>query len=281
MDTARAPKASRLGSWLSAGLLILGGLLMLMPFLWMLLSSLKTAAEIIHTPPTFWPVAPTLNAFKTVLTRAPFFTWLANSLIVAVATTFLTLFTSGLAGYVFAKFEFRGKRFLFILVLVTLMVPFQVLMIPTYLIVAKMNLINSLWALILPSAVSAFGIYLCKQFIEGIPTDLLEAARIDGASETRIFFSIVAPLIKPALGALGIFQFMWSWNNYLWPLIAVNEQAKMTVPIALSYFNTSQHGARYDLVMAATALIVIPVIIVFLIFQKQFIKGLTLTGMKG
>lgn len=274
-------KASRLGSWLSAGLLIAGGLLMLMPFFWMLLSSLKTAAEIIRTPPSFWPVAPTLNAFKTVLTKAPFFTWFLNSLIVAVATTALTLFTSGLAGYIFAKFEFRGKKVLFIAILVTLMVPFQVVMIPTYLIVAKMDLINSLWALILPSAVSAFGIYLCKQFIEGIPTDLLEAARIDGASETRIFFSIVAPLIKPAMGALGIFQFMWSWNNYLWPLIAVNEQAKMTVPIALSYFNTSQHGARFDLVMAATALIVIPVIIVFLIFQRQFIKGLTLTGMKG
>jgi len=276
-----AKSGSWVWSWASAGVLLVGGLLMLMPFIWMILSSFKTPAEIIRTPPTFWPSDPSLIAYKTVLTRAPFFTWFANSLLVAVVTTFLTLLTSGLAGYIFAKFEFRGKRFLFVLILLTLMVPFQVVMIPTYLIVAKMGLINTLWALIIPSAVSAFGIYLCKQFIEGIPTDLLEAARIDGASETRIFFSIVAPLIRPALGALGIFQFMWSWNNYLWPLIAVNEQAKMTVPLALSYFNTSQHGARYDLVMAATALIVIPVIIVFLIFQRQFIKGLTLTGMKG
>jgi len=266
---------------LSLTLLLLGAAVMLLPFLWMLLSSFKTPVEIIRTPPTFWPENPTLAAFSTVLTRAPFFTWMRNSLVVAVAVTALVLFTSSLTGYIFAKFDFPGKQALFVLVLVTMMVPFQVVMIPTYLIVARLHLLNTLWALVIPSAVSAFGVYLCKQFIEGIPTDLIEAARIDGAGELRIFLTIIIPLIRPTLAALGIFTFMASWNNYLWPLIAINDEHKMTIPLALAYFTTSHHGARWDLVMAATTLMVIPVIIVFLFFQREFIRGLALTGLKG
>lgn len=259
--------------------LAVGSLLMLFPFVWMLLSAFKSSLEIIKVPPTFFPASPTLEGFKRVLFEAPFFRWLLNSVIVSVTVTFLVLFTSSLAGYVFAKFEFKFKQLIFILILTTMMVPFEVIMIPTYLIVSDMRMLNKLWALIVPSAVSAFGIFLCRQFIEGIPTDLIEAGRIDGCAEMSIFVNIIVPEITPVLSALGIFTFMGSWNNYLWPLIAINDLDKMTVPLALSFFST-QHGGEQNVIMAAATLIMLPVIVVFLLFQRQFIEGLTLTGIK-
>ncbi|MEI0739727.1 carbohydrate ABC transporter permease [Paenibacillus sp. JTLBN-2024] len=205
--------------------------------------------------------------------------WLLNSAVTSVIITAATLFTSALAGYVFAKHQFRGKRIWFLLILATMMIPFQVIMIPTYLITAKLGLVNNLAAIVLPNLVSSYGVFLAKQFIEEIPNDLLEAARIDGAGELKLMVRIIAPLIFPMLSALGIFTFMNAWNNYLWPLIVLNDTEKMTVPLALVYFNGT-HVVNYNVVMSAAVLITIPVIVVFLIFQKQFVKGLTMTGMK-
>ena len=189
------------------------------------------------------------------------------------------LFTCSLAGYIFAKFEFPGRDIFFVLLLVTMMVPFPVLLIPSYLIVNKLGLINSLWALIVPSIVSAFGIFLMRQFIAGIPNDLIEAARLDGASEWSIYARIIVPLARPPMAALGIFTFLAAWNDYLWPLIVINDLDKSTLPLALTFFN-SQHAQRYDLVMAAAAMAVIPVIIVFVIFQRQIVNALVLAGLK-
>jgi ABC-type glycerol-3-phosphate transport system permease component len=275
--SARRPRAGTVALYL---VLLLGAIVMLTPLLQMILTSFKTSGEALRVPPTLLPDRPTLDAYRTVLTEAPFGLWFRNSVIVAVSVTALILFTSSLAGYVFAKFKFPGRDLLFTLLLGTLMVPFPVVLIPIYLIVNKLHLLNTLFALIVPSTVSAFGIFLMRQFISAIPDDLIDAARLDGASEFGIYWQLIRPQLGPAMGALGIFTFLASWNDYLWPLIAINDQDRMTLPLALAFFNSS-HATRYDLVMAAAVLIVLPVIAAFLFFQRQFINALVLSGMKG
>jgi ABC-type glycerol-3-phosphate transport system permease component len=260
--------------------LSLGAIVMLTPLLQMITTSFKTSGEALRVPPTLLPDHPSLDAYRTVLTQAPFALWFRNSVIVAVSVTALILFTSSLAGYIFAKLIFPGRVLLFTLLLGTLMVPFPVVLIPIYLIVNNLHLLNTLFALIVPSTVSAFGIFLMRQFIAAIPDDLIDAARLDGASEFGIYWSLIRPQLGPAMGALGIFTFLSSWNDYLWPLIAINDQDKMTLPLALAFFNSS-HATRYDLVMAAAVLIVLPVIAAFLFFQRQFINALVLSGIKG
>jgi multiple sugar transport system permease protein len=260
--------------------LSLGAIVMLTPLFQMITTSFKTSGEALRVPPTLLPAHPSLEAYHTVLTQAPFGLWFRNSVIVAVSVTALILFTSSLAGYIFAKFKFPGRDLLFTLLLGTLMVPFPVVLIPIYLIVNNLHLLNTLFALIVPSTVSAFGIFLMRQFIAAIPDDLIDAARLDGASEFGIYWRLIRPQLGPAMGALGIFTFLASWNDYLWPLIAINDQDKMTLPLALAFFNSS-HATRYDLVMAAAVLIVLPVIAAFLFFQRQFINALVLSGMKG
>jgi multiple sugar transport system permease protein len=275
--SARRPRA---GTVLLYAALSVGALLMATPLLMMLLTSFKTPAEALRMPPVIIPAHPTLDAYRTVLTQAPFFTWFRNSVIVAVSVTALILFTSSLAGYIFAKFSFPGKNVLFTMLLATLMVPFPVILIPIYLIVNKLGLLNSLLALIAPSMVSAFGIFLMRQFVAAIPNDLIDAARLDGASEWTIYWQLIRPQLGPAMATLGIFTFMSSWNDYLWPLVAINDQDKMTLPLALSFFNTA-HSTRYDLVMAASVLVILPIIVVFLFFQRHFINAMVLSGVKG
>lgn len=259
--------------------LLFGSLLMFTPYLWMVLTSFKSNAEILAAANHLLPQHPTLDGYRKVLLEVPFFRWFLNSLSTSAIITVSAVFSSALAGYVFAKFRFWGKNVIFIVLLATMMVPFQVVMIPSYIIISRLNLVNDLAAIVIPYLVSAFGIFLARQFIEGVPSELIEAARIDGASEFRTFWSMIVPQIKPALSALAIFTFMAAWNNYLWPLIVLNDEEKMTIPLALVFFN-GQHVVNYNVVMSAAVLIMIPVIIVFLIFQKQFIKGLTLTGFK-
>ncbi|MFC4302969.1 carbohydrate ABC transporter permease [Cohnella boryungensis] len=259
--------------------LLIGSLLMFVPYLWMVLTSFKSNSEILTASNHLLPQEPTLSGYRKVLGEVPFFRWFLNSLSTSAIVTIGAMFTSALAGYIFAKFRFRGKRLLFVVILATMMVPFQIVMVPTYIIISKLNLVNDLSAIVIPYLVSAFGVFLAKQFIEAIPNELIEAARMDGASEFRTFWSLVLPQIKPALSALAIFSFMAAWNNYLWPLIILNEESKMTVPLALVFFN-GQNVVNYNVVMSAAVLIMIPVVIIFLIFQKQFIKGLTMTGFK-
>lgn len=253
--------------------------LFVMPLVLMVTGAFKTNAEVLAVPPTFLPQNPTLDNFRTVLAEAPYLLWYRNSLVVAMAVTAFAVFSSAVGGYIFAKFEFPLKRPLFVMILATLMIPFPVLLIPNFLIANRLGLLNSLWALILPGVVSAFGIFLIRQFAAGIPRDLIEAARLDGASEWAIFFRIAFPLLRPALAALGVFTFLASWNDYLWPLVAINDLDKSTLPLALTFFNSTR-STRYDLVMAAATMAVIPVLIVFLIFQRQIVKALVLTGMK-
>jgi multiple sugar transport system permease protein len=272
-------EGGRLGEYVLIAVFAVITIIFVMPLAVMVLSAFKPQAEILRSPPSFWPEAPTLDNFQRVLSEAPYLLWYRNSLVVAIAVTAIAVFTSAVGGYIFAKFEFPLKQPLFVLVLATLMIPFPVLLIPNYIIANRLGVLNSLWALILPGMVSAFGIFLMRQFAAGIPRDLIEAARLDGAGEWAIFGRIVLPLLRPALAALGVFTFLASWNDYLWPLVAINDLDKSTLPLALTFFSSVQ-STRYDLIMAAASMAVVPVLIVFLIFQRQIVKALVLAGMR-
>ena len=260
-------------------ILLAVSIIVVIPYVWMLSNSFKTTIETLTDPMHIIPQEFTLDGYIKVLTKSPFFHWLGNSVFITCTNTLVILFTSTLVGYLFARFRFRGRDFLFAMLMFTMMVPAQVTMITTFIIIDDIGLYNSVWALIIPSFVNVFGIYLCKQYCEEIPRELIESARIDGAGDFAIYWRIVIPQIRPAIGALAIFTFMEYWNDYLNPLIYLSSTEKMTLPLALSYFST-QHSTDLSATMAASALIMIPAAIVFIIFQKQFIKGMSMTGMK-
>ena len=260
-------------------ILLAVSIIVVIPYVWMLSNSFKTTIETLTDPMHIIPQEFTLDGYITVLTKSPFFHWLGNSVFITCFNTIVILFTSTLVGYLFARFRFKGRDFLFAMLMFTMMVPAQVTMITTFIIIDDIGLYNSVWALIIPSFVNVFGIYLCKQYCEEIPRELIESARIDGAGDFAIYWRIVIPQIRPAIGALAIFTFMEYWNDYLNPLIYLSSTEKMTLPLALSYFST-QHTTDLSATMAASALIMIPAAVVFIIFQKQFIKGLSMTGMK-
>ena len=260
-------------------ILLAASIVVVIPYIWMLSNSFKTTIETLTDPMHIIPQHFTLDGYIKVLTKSPFFHWLGNSVFITCFNTIVILFTSTLVGYLFARFRFRGKDFLFAMLMFTMMVPAQVTMITTFIIIDDIGLYDSVWALIIPSFVNVFGIYLCKQYCEEIPRELIESARIDGAGDFAIYWRIVIPQIRPAIGALAIFTFMEYWNDYLNPLIYLSSTEKMTLPLALSYFST-QHTTDLSATMAASALIMIPAAVVFIIFQKQFIKGMSMTGMK-
>jgi multiple sugar transport system permease protein len=257
------------------------GIIAAAPFVWTILSSFKTGAELRQVPPTFWPQEPTLDNYRTILSDPdlPLALFYRNSLFVALMNVAATLFTASLLGFVFAKYEFRGRQMIFWFILATMMIPAQVTMIPGYLILLQIGLLNNLWGLIVPSFIDAFAIFLMRQFILAVPNDEIYSARVDGASEWRIYRSVVLPQLKPALATLGMLTFMFHWNAYLWPLIVLTQQEKRTLPIILFWYST-QHEAQLNLVMAASVLMVIPVLIVFALAQRWIVRGLTLTGVR-
>jgi len=263
-------------------ILIFGSLIALLPFVWMILSSFKTFKEIRQIPPTLFPQEFTLDNYERVLTDEdlPLGVFYRNSAVIALANVVQVLFTSSLFGYIFAKFEFKGKRFLFWFILSLMMIPQQMTMIPGYLILAKLGLINNLLALIIPAAIDAFGIFLFRQFAKSIPDELLDAARVDGAGEFHIYRRIVLPQFGPALATFGMLTFMFNWNAYLWPLIVLTEQRVRTLPIILTWFS-NQMVNKTNLTMAASVLVILPVLFVFLLVQRWIVEGITLSGMKG
>ena len=262
-------------------ILILGTVVTLLPFIWVLLTSLKPNSEIIRLPPTFFPEKWTFQSYMTIFNdpNVPLGRFYLNSLFVAGSRVLITLFTSSLAGFIFAKYRFWGRNAFFAFILAQLMIPFQVVMIPAYLILVKLHLVDTLWGLVIPSMVDAFGIFLMRQFIEGIPSELMDAGRIDGASEFRIYWNIILPQLGPALATMGIFTFMGTWNDYLWPLIVITTHERRTLPLLLTWYN-SQHSTRYDLTMAASILVLLPILVVYVIFQRWIVRGVALTGFK-
>ena len=261
--------------------LTLGLSFTLLPFIMMILSSFKTNLENLHVPPTFWPENFTLENYGAIFNdpKLPLLRFYFNSSFVAFFNVISTLFTSSLIGYMFAKFEFAGTKLQFGWFLTMMMIPTQITMIPSYLILAKLHLINSLWGLVIFSMVDAFGIFMIRQFCETLPSELLDAGRIDGASEWQIYWRIVLPQLSAPLATLGILGFMHSWNAYLWPMIVLQKIEVRTLPIILTWFN-STHTGQGALVMAATVLIIMPILIVFMFFQRWIVQGFTMTGFK-
>lgn len=259
-------------------ILTVGGFFMILPFIWMVLSSLKTDAEILKIPPTIWPETFTLDNFTKLFTEMDFAIYLKNTLII-VFFSFFGLFLNAMAGYGFAKFKFKGKNKLFYLVLATMMIPGQVTMIPVYLLLNAAGLTNTMTGIVLPGLVGAFGIFLFRQFMSTISDDLLEAARLDGASEFYIFWRIVIPISRPVLAVQGILTFIAGWNSFLWPLIIANDEKFYTLSVGLQLLK-GQYGSNYALQMAGATFMVIPIILIFMTFQKYILKGFNVSGMK-
>lgn len=256
--------------------------IMLFPFFWLVASSLKAPNELGAVPPIWWSAHPEISSYITVFQVIPFARALLNSTIVTVSSTVGILVTSIMAGYVFAKHNFRGKNFIFICVLATMMVPQFIMLIPLYRMMNSLNLTNSYPGLILPNLANGFGIFLMRQFIAGVPNDLLEAARIDGASEWTILWRVVVPLLRPAASALILFAFVFQWNNFLWPLSIVYSQDMSTVVLSLNGLRTYTSSITFtNIVMAGTAIGILPSVILTLWVQKYFIEGISITGIKG
>lgn len=262
-------------------ILVVGAVLMVLPFAWMVSTALKSPAEILQWPPSFIPENPSLANFVFVFERAPFARWLLNSLILAVSSTVAILLTSALAGYVLAKFTFPGRGPLFVVILATAIVPFEVYMIPLYLTSRNLGLINTMPGVILPFVVMSFGIFFVRQnVLASIPDELIEAGRIDGASESWIFLHVVMPLLGGPLSALGIFAFMQAWNQFVWPLLVANSKTLYTAEVGLALFQTG-YTVDFGAVSAGSVISVLPILIVFLALRRRIIDGVALSGLKG
>ncbi|MDR0481606.1 MAG: carbohydrate ABC transporter permease [Cellulomonadaceae bacterium] len=260
--------------------LVLGLIAWIFPFIWMVLGSVKTQQEMLQRPPTFLPENPTLDYYVSWFQEHSFLTFFGNSVIVALFTVLGNLIFCSMVGYALAKMEFPGKKILFGLVMAMLMVPGVVTFVPLFVMVSKMGLNNTYPGLILPFVTSPIGVFLMRQFMSGIPEELMEAARIDGAGELRIFARIVLPLCGPPLATLGILTFLGSWNNFLWPLVAAQDQSMYTLPVALSLYSIGQEGTQYGLLLAGAVLIITPILLLFVFLQRYFIQGVATSGLK-
>jgi multiple sugar transport system permease protein len=274
----KSTKRIRMSTIIIGAILLLGAAATAFPFFWMLSSSIKPRSESVDYPPQLLPSAPTLEYYMQLFTELDFGRYLVNTVAI-VLIGYVGLIFMSMAGYAFAKFDFRGKRFLFFLVLATLMIPVQVTMIPTYLLINSVHLSNTLVGIALPTLVSGFGIFLFRQFMTTIPTEVLEAARIDGAGELRIFLWIVLPMSKPILAVQVVLAFISGWNSFLWPLILASDQKLYTLSLGLALLN-KQLSVNPSLQMAAASVMVVPILFVFIIFQRYVVQGFALSGLK-
>ena len=261
-------------------ILLAGTIIVVFPFLWMILTSFKTNGEAMQIPPTIIPTAWVTDAYSEIVTAIPFATVYMNTIISAVVTTAVQVAFCAMAAYAFARIEFPFKNIIFLIILSVLMVPGQIFLIPQYLIVQKLGLLDTLPALMLPNLFSAFGTFLLRQFFMSLPKELEEAALLDGCNRFQIFGKIMLPLVKPGIVALVIFTAKFAWNDFMWPLIVNTDSQKMTLAPALSLLK-GQYLTNYPVQMAGAVMAVLPLVIVFIIFQKQFIEGVAQSGIKG
>lgn len=275
----RQPSARTTPLWLY---LVLGGglALMVIPFVWMAISSIKPEGEVRAVPPTWWPETITMDNYQSLFTRLDFPTYFFNSTVVAIAVTLGNVVFGAMLGYALAKLSFPGKRLVFGLVLGTLMVPGVVTFVPLFVLTTNLGLTNTLPGMFLPFLAAPFGVFLMRQFIMALPDELIQAARVDGAGELRIFFTVILPLCGPALATLGILTFLTSWNNFLWPLVIAQTEDKYTLPVALALYSVGQNATQYGLLLAGAVVVVIPVIVVFLALQRHIMQGIAMTGIK-
>lgn len=280
-DEPAAPTRARYGrnTWVRFAVALVATVLLMFPMYWMLRVSLATPMELSDLPVGLWPENWKIENYIEPWSRFPFARWMGNSVFIAVVSVLLTLAINLAAGYAFAKLRFPGRDVLFLLIISTLMVPVQVIMIPQFQIVIDLNLVNSQWGVILPRLAEAFGLFMARQFFMAVPDELIEAARIDGASHFRIFWTIALPLSKPLMASLVIFTFMWRWNEFVWPLIVLTDPNSYTLPVGLQYL-MSQFDTDYGPLLAMSLISILPMLIVFAIFQRFFIEGVARTGLK-
>lgn len=273
---SKKPKnMSQIIRWL---ILFAGGILMIMPIVYMISTSLKWPHEVYNI--NLIPEEPTLDNYSYVLEDGRFYGWFANSLLIATLTTISNLLFDSLVGYTLCKFKFPGRTLVFIAILSTLMIPTEMLVIPWYLMSQQFGWLDSYWGIIFPGLMTGFGTFLMKQFFESVPDDFIEAARIDGLNELQIWWTVAMPLVKPALAALAIFVFLGNWTAFLWPLIVTNSVEMYTIPVGLSGFG-DEVDVAWELIMTGAAISTIPTLIVFLIFQRFIIRGVVMAGLKG
>ena len=259
--------------------LAIGVVVSLLPMLWMVSASLMPTGEASTYPPRLLPRRVTFEHYGELFTRLNLGRYLLNSTIVAVTVTVASLFVNALAGYAFAKLRFRGRDRTFRLLTIGLVVPSQVAMLPLFLLLKQMGLVNTYWGVVIPGLASIFGIFLVRQYALSIPDDLLDAARVDGASEWRIFFSVVLPVVRPILATLSIWTFLATWNDFMWPLIVLSDDRRYTLPVAIANL-VGEHVQDTELMMAGSVLTVLPVLVVFLVLQRYYIQGVMAGSVK-
>jgi multiple sugar transport system permease protein len=260
------------------GLLLLGGVLMVMPFGYMLATSLKHNVEVYEL--SLLPKAPTIDNYRRLIGGSGFPRWFANSFAIATATTLSVLFFDSLAGYTLAKFRFRGRAVVFVAILSTLMIPTEMLVLPWYVLSRTLGWLDTYWGIMFPGIMTGFGTFLMKQFFEGVPDELIEAARVDGLGEFQIWWRVAVPLVVPALSALAIFTFLGNWTAFLWPLISTTNRDLYTLPVGLASFS-SEFQTEWEMVMTGASIATLPTLLVFVVLQKYIIRGVMLAGLKG
>ena len=273
-------KKARPGHYLSFVFLLGAAIIALLPLYWMVVTALQQPTLTVSFPPEWFPSNPTLLNFQRFFARPHVLTWTTNSLLVSLAVTAIQIFTCAMAGYAFAKKKFPGGDLLFYLYIASMMIPGQVTLVPLFLIMSRLNFLDTYAGLILPGIAGPFGVFLMKQFISTLPTDLIEAATIDGCGEWMTFMKVILPLAKPGLAVLGIFTFMGRWNEFLWPLIVTNSSSMRTLPVGLALLQ-EELPMQYGLLMAGATYAAIPMIVIFLMFQKYFLRGITVGALKG
>jgi multiple sugar transport system permease protein len=275
----RAAGRGRTGPIVVYVLLVLGALLSLLPMVWMVSASLMPAGQAASFPPRLFPREVTFEHYTALFTRLNLGRYLLNSAIVAVTVTAASLVVNSMAGYAFAKLRFRGRDRMFRIMATGLVIPVQVAMLPLFLLMKQLGLINSYWGVIVPSLASIFGIFLIRQYALSVPDELLDAARIDGAGEFRIYWSVVLPVIAPILATLAIWTFLTTWNDFMWPLIVLSDETRHTLPVALAGL-VGEHVQDVELMMAGSVLTVLPVLLVFLLLQRYYVQGIMAGSVK-
>jgi multiple sugar transport system permease protein len=279
-DQGRVSDAQKRSPWWLYAVLGVGLLAMSLPFIWMLVSSVKPEAEVRQIPPTWLPETFTLENYQTLFDRLSFPTYFFNSTLVAIVVTLGNVVFCSMLGYALAKLEFRGKRVIFALVLGMLMVPAIAILVPLFVLVSNLGLTNTYAGLILPYLAAPIGVFLMRQYFLGLPDELIQAARVDGASEFRIFWNVMLPLCGPALATLAILTFLGSWNNFIWPLVVAQTEDRYTLPVALALYSVGQNATQYGVLLAGAVVVVLPVIAIFLALQRYFVQGIAMTGIK-
>jgi multiple sugar transport system permease protein len=275
-----ATTESKAGIWIRTAVIAAGGVVFLFPFVWMVSTSLTTTGQLFVLPPNIIPNPVDTDAYERLFTQVPIGRWVLNSIGVSLTVTFLQVLTSAMAAYAFTRLHFRGRNVIFVLFLATLMVPFQVMIVPLFIELRYLGLLDTYAGLIIPEIAMPFGVFLLRQAFLGLPRELEEAAFVDGAGHIRIFFTMLLPLSKPAIATVAVFSFMGSWNNFLWPLIVINNPDMMTLPLGLSSLS-SRFVTDWNLLLAGATISVLPIVAVFLFAQRYVLQGVAMSGLKG